>query len=178
MHLSYGEPPPLAREWVNSVRQEADKHSREVEFGIRIHVIARQTSQEAWREADRLLERLDPQQIEAQQRLIRARTSVGQSRVQALNPGNKNDPQSLKIYPNIWSGTGLVGGGGGSTALVGSYAEIADRIEEYRSVGIEHFIVSGFPLLESVYEFGEGVVSRFAKNPVPSPQSAPVRAFA
>jgi alkanesulfonate monooxygenase len=161
VHLSYGEPPPLAAERVKEVSEEADKHGRKVEFGVRMHVIARETSAEAWRETDRLLERLDPAVIERQQKIINARVSVGQARVQALNTGHKNDPEALKIYPNIWSGTGLVSAGGGSTALVGSYAEVAERIEEYLSVGVEHFLISGYPLLESAYEFAEGVMPYF-----------------
>jgi alkanesulfonate monooxygenase len=161
IHLAYGEPPPLIREHVERGSELADKHNRKLEFGIRIQVIARPTAAEAWREADRLLAGLDPAVIERHQRSIQSRASVGQARVQALNPGRKDDPDSLKIYPTMWSGTGLVGGGGGSTALVGSYSEIAERIEEYLSVGVQHFLVSGHPLLESAYEFGEGVIPLF-----------------
>ena len=62
----------------------------------------------------------------------------------------------LEIYPNLWAGVGLVRGGAG-TALVGSHAEVADRIEEYASLGISEFIFSGYPHLEEAYWFGEGV---------------------
>lgn len=168
VHLMYGEPPPLAKEHVERVSELADKHGRKVEFGIKINAIVRPTSEEAWRETDRLLEGLDPAYIEKQQKLIRARASVGQSRVQALNSGNKNDPASLRVYPNIWAGTGLVGGGGGSTCLVGSYSEVAERIEEYLSIGVNHFLISGRPLLEAAYEFGENVIPYFRKTAAPA----------
>ena len=71
----------------------------------------------------------------------------------ALNGGTKND---LEIYPNLWSGVGLVRGGAG-TALVGSHHEVAERITEYAELGLEHFILSGYPHLEEAYIFGEGV---------------------
>ena len=170
VHLSYGETPPLARERVEALSELADKQGRKVEFGIKIDVIARETAEEAWAETDRLLEGLDPAHIERQQKVIQARASVGQARVQSLNPGRKDDPEALKPYPNIWSGGGLVGMGGGSTAIVGSYAEVAERIEEYRSIGVQHFLVSGHPLLESAYAFAEGVLPYFA-----DPQAAEAR---
>ena len=57
----------------------------------------------------------------------------------------------------MWAGIGLVRGGAG-TALVGSYEEVADRIEEYHAVGFDEFILSGYPHLEEAYWFGEGVL--------------------
>jgi alkanesulfonate monooxygenase len=80
--------------------------------------------------------------------------------VQSLNPG-VIDRDALRPYPNFWSGLGLVAGGGGGTALVGSHEEVAAIIREYVDAGIRHFIVSGSPLLESAYEFGEGVIPLF-----------------
>jgi alkanesulfonate monooxygenase len=64
--------------------------------------------------------------------------------------------RGLEIYPNLWAGVGLVRGGAG-TALVGSHEEVADLIEEYHSIGISEFVLSGYPHLEEAYWFGEGV---------------------
>lgn len=178
IHLSYGEPPPMVKEHVDRVSELADKQGRKVQFGILIPVIARPTSAEAWRETDRMLDSLDPAYVEKQQRYIRSRNSVSQARVQSLNPG-VIDREALKVYPNIWSGSGLIGGGGGSTTLVGSYSEVAERIEEYLSVGIEHFIIGGRPALESAYEFGENVMPYFRKywkDQTPAAEANPVPA--
>jgi alkanesulfonate monooxygenase len=62
----------------------------------------------------------------------------------ALHGGNRDD---LEVSPNLWAGVGLVRGGAG-TALVGSHAEVADRIEEYHDLDIDEFILSGYPNLE------------------------------
>lgn len=161
VHLIYGEPPPMAREQVQALRTQAAALGRTLRFGIRMQVITRPTSAEAWREAERLLAGIGQAQIDAAQQALRRRQSVGQARVQSVHAGRKDDPEALKIYPTVWAGTGLVDGGGGSTALVGSHAEVAERIREYQSIGIEHFILSGFPRLESAYEFGEGVIPLF-----------------
>jgi alkanesulfonate monooxygenase len=158
IHLSYGETPPLIGENIERVRELADKEGRELQFGMLISVIARETAAEAWRETDRILDRIDIEQVEKQRKLTRTRNSVGEARVQSLSDGtNLRDRGSLRIYPNIWAGPHR-------TTLVGSYAEVAERIEEYLSVGVSHFIIGGRPALESTYEFGEGVMPYFKKR--------------
>jgi len=76
---------------------------------------------------------------------------------------HKGDRNNLTVAPNLWAGVGLVRGGAG-TALVGSHAEVADRIAEYASLGISEFILSGYPHLEEAYWFGEGVLPILAKR--------------
>jgi len=68
-----------------------------------------------------------------------------------------DDPRALEVYPNLWSGVGLVRGGAG-TALVGSHEQVADRMEQYRDLGIDEFILSGYPHLEEAYRCGEGLL--------------------
>jgi len=80
---------------------------------------------------------------------------------------------NLEISPNLWAGVGLVRGGAG-TALVGSHTDVADRIEEYASLGISQFILSGHPHLEEAYWFGEGVLPILASRGLwahPAPES-------
>ena len=129
-------------------------------FGIRLHTIARATSEEAWAEADRLLAGISEDEIARVQAGLRKSESVGQARMLDLNRGSKD---GLEIHPNLWAGVGLVRGGAG-TAMVGSYAEIADLVEQYRAVGIEEFVLSGYPHLEEAYWFGEGVLPELERR--------------
>jgi alkanesulfonate monooxygenase len=153
VYLTWGEPPALVEEKLDAVRLKAAAVGRELTYGIRLHVIARPTAQEAWAQADRLLAGLDPARIQdAQQRQQRSQ-SEGQRRMTALHGGRVDQ---LEVSPNLWAGVGLVRGGAG-TALVGSYAEVADRIAEYHDLGLDHFILSGYPHLEETYHVGEGL---------------------
>ena len=76
--------------------------------------------------------------------------------------GLKLGPEPTEIAPNLWAGVGLVRGGAG-TALVGSHGEVTERILEYHRLGIDEFILSGYPNLEEAYSFGEGVLPLLAR---------------
>ncbi|MCX4834757.1 MULTISPECIES: LLM class flavin-dependent oxidoreductase [unclassified Streptomyces] len=154
-YLTWGEPPAAVAEKIAEVRRRAELLGRTVRFGIRLHVIARDTAAQAWAEAERLLQGMDPERVAAVQRGLATSESEGQKRMRALHAsGTSSD---LEIYPNLWAGVGLVRGGAG-TALVGSHTEVADRIEEYHRLGIDEFVLSGVPHLEEAYWFGEGVL--------------------
>lgn len=154
VYLTWGEPPAAVAKKIAWIRELAEKQGREVRFGIRMHTINRDTSEEAWHEADRLLEGIDEATIAKVQEGLKKSESVGQQNMLALNNGSKD---GLEIYPNLWAGVGLVRGGAG-TALVGSHTEVADRIEEYVALGIDEFVLSAYPHLEGAYHFGEGVL--------------------
>ncbi|CAN7373134.1 FMNH2-dependent alkanesulfonate monooxygenase [Mesorhizobium amorphae] len=153
-YLTWGEPPPDVAAKVDHVRALAEKAGREVSFGIRLHVIVRETSDEAWADADRLISRLDDKTIAEAQKVFARMDSVGQSRMSRLHGGRRD---KLEISPNLWAGVGLVRGGAG-TALVGDAATVAERIDEYRRIGVDTFILSGYPHLEEAYRFGELVL--------------------
>ena len=172
VYLTWGEPPAAVRDKIDWIRKLAADEGREVRFGIRMHTINRDSAREAWAEADRLLAAIDPASIEKVQEGLRRSESHGQRRMLELNQGSKDD---LEIYPNVWAGVGLVRGGAG-TAFVGSHEQVADRIEEYAELGIDEFVLSGYPHLESAYWFGEGVLPILAargrwEHPAP-PRSA------
>jgi alkanesulfonate monooxygenase len=154
VYLTWGEPPAAVAEKLDRVRERAKAAGRELRFGIRLHVISRDTGTEAWAQAKRLLDGLDPATIARAQEIQRASQSEGQRRMTALHGGRAGD---LEISPNLWAGVGLVRGGAG-TALVGSHRQVADRIAEYHELGIDEFILSGYPHLEETYQFGEGVM--------------------
>ena len=128
------------------------KRGRQLTFGIRLHFIVRETDDEAWDAADRLISRLDDATIEeARQRFSKESDSVGQQRMFALHQGRRD---KLEVSPNLWAGVGLVRAGAG-TALVGSPATVAERLREYQEVGIDTVIGSGYPHLEEAYRVAE-----------------------
>ncbi|MFE7444794.1 LLM class flavin-dependent oxidoreductase [Streptomyces chartreusis] len=156
VYLTWGEPPVAVAEKIAWIRGLAEKEGRSVRFGIRLHVITRDTSEQAWAEARRLLDGFDPETVRAVQAGLARSESEGQRRMLALHGGGSD---GLEIHPNLWAGIGLVRGGAG-TALVGSHDEVAERIAEYHRLGIDEFVLSGYPHLEEVYWFGEGVLPR------------------
>jgi alkanesulfonate monooxygenase len=162
VYLTWGEPPAAVAEKIARVRSLAEREGRRVRFGIRLHVITRDTAGQAWAEADRLLDGFDPETVEAVQAGLARSESEGQRRMRALHGGSRD---RLEVHPNLWAGIGLVRGGAG-TALVGSHTEVADRIEEYAALGIEEFVLSGYPHLEEAYWFGEGVLPLLAARGV------------
>lgn len=160
VYLTWGEPPEMVRPRLVRLRQLAAEHGRTLRFGIRLHVITRNRAEDAWRETERFLEALDPGVVAGAQQAFGKSASVGQQRMLSLHGGSSDD---LVVSPNLWAGIGLVRGGAG-TALVGSHAEVADRIEEYHDIGFDEFILSGHPHLEEAYSFGEGVMPELRRR--------------
>jgi alkanesulfonate monooxygenase len=152
--LTWGDPPPKLSSHLDRVRVLADAEGRELRFGIRLHVIARDTAQEAWAAADALIADADNATIASAQERLARMASVGQQRMRALHSGSRD---GLEVYPNLWAGIGLLRTGAG-TAMVGSHEQIADLMAEYHELGISEFILSGYPHVEEAYTFGEGVV--------------------
>ena len=155
-YLTWGEPPAAVAEKVAHMRRLAAAQGRELSFGIRLHVIVRETNEEAWREAAKLIEHVDDATIAEAQKAFARMDSVGQNRMAALHGGRRD---KLEVSPNLWAGVGLVRGGAG-TALVGDPDTVATRMREYMACGIDTFIMSGYPHLEEAYRFAELVLPR------------------
>ncbi|MEH7307836.1 FMNH2-dependent alkanesulfonate monooxygenase [Neobacillus drentensis] len=151
VYLTWGEPPAQVEQKIREVRRLAEQEGRTVRFGIRLHVIVRETEGEAWEAADRLIKYIDNDTIEAAQRTLARQDSVGQQRMMKLHKGGR---ETLEISPNLWAGVGLVRGGAG-TALVGNPTQVAERMKEYSALGIDTFVLSGYPHLEEAYQFAE-----------------------
>jgi alkanesulfonate monooxygenase len=171
-YLSWGEPPADVEKKLADIRKRVAEKGRTIKFGIRFHVIVRETEQEAWAAADKLISKLDEETIQRAQASFAKMDSEGQRRMAALHGGQRD---KLEIYPHLWAGVGLVRGGAG-TALVGNPQQVADLMNEYADLGIETFILSGYPNLEESYRFAELVfplLPRKLKERVAGPLSGP-----
>ncbi len=151
VYLTWGEPLQAVKEKIEIVKARAAAHGRTLKFGIRMHVIVRETSEQAWQAADELISHVTDETIAAAQKAFSRFDSEGQRRMSSLHGGRRD---KLVVAPNLWAGVGLVRGGAG-TALVGSPQEVADRIQEYAALGIDYFIFSGYPHLEEAYRVAE-----------------------
>ncbi|MFO1039700.1 MAG: FMNH2-dependent alkanesulfonate monooxygenase [Geminicoccaceae bacterium] len=153
LYLTWGEPPADVAQKIAAAKAAALATGRRLKFGIRLHVIVRDTNAEAWAEAERLIRHVDDETIAKAQKAFARMDSVGQQRMSRLHGGRRDN---LEISPNLWAGVGLVRGGAG-TALVGDPQTVAARMLEYMDLGIETFILSGYPHLEECYRFAEYV---------------------
>ncbi|MEJ8821390.1 FMNH2-dependent alkanesulfonate monooxygenase [Variovorax humicola] len=163
-YLTWGEPPAEVARKVADVRARAARKGRTVEFGIRLHVIVRETEAAAWQAAEDLISRVDDDTVNRAQAAFARMDSEGQRRMAALHAGGRKRTRAdLEISPNLWAGVGLVRGGAG-TALVGDPKTVAARIEEYAALGLDKFILSGYPHLEEAYRFAELVFPLLSKR--------------
>jgi alkanesulfonate monooxygenase len=151
VYLTWGEPPQQVAEKIEVVRQLAAEYGRTIKFGIRLHVIVRETEREAWAAANDLIRYVDDETIARAQKTFARFDSEGQRRMAELHRGGR---EKLEVSPNLWAGVGLVRGGAG-TALVGDPATVAQRMQEYSDLGIETFILSGYPHLEEAYRVAD-----------------------
>ncbi|ENO86090.1 FMNH2-dependent alkanesulfonate monooxygenase [Thauera linaloolentis] len=150
-YLTWGEPPAAVAQKIADVRARAASRGRTLRFGVRLHVIVRETNAEAWAEADKLISRLDDDTIAKVQARFASMDSEGQRRMAALHGGRRD---KLEVSPNLWAGVGLVRGGAG-TALVGDPQTVAARLKEYADLGVDSFVLSGYPHLEEAWRFAE-----------------------
>ena len=122
VYLAWGETPDMIDERLERMRRlaaEADRPvDRPLRFGIRFHVITRDTEDEAWAEAGRLMSGIDPEAVRAARADFAATQSEGQRRMAEMSAAAgehlPDDPRALEVYPNLWSGVGLVRGGAGT----------------------------------------------------------------
>jgi alkanesulfonate monooxygenase len=175
VYLTWGETPPMIVPRIASVRAQAAEHGRKLRFGIRLHLISRDTEAEAWEEAQRLLDGIPPGAIEHAQKQFAASEAVGQSRMVGLHQGKIGKARELEVYPNLWAGVGLVRGGAG-TAIIGSHEQVAARIAEYESLGVDTFIFSAYPNLEEAVRIGEDLLPLLQRREQSRPELALVGA--
>ena len=163
VYLTWGEPPAQVAEKIAAVRRLAEAQGRTLRFGIRLHVIVRETESKAWDAANDLIRYVDEEAINEAKKAYARMDSEGQRRMGELHKGSR---EALEISPNLWAGIGLVRGGAG-TALVGDPDTVAKRMLEYADLGIETFIFSGYPHLEEAYRVAELLFPRLPLENLP-----------
>ena len=155
LYITWGEKPSDVKAKIEDLKQRAAIYGRTLKFGIRLHVIVRETEEKAWEAAEELISKLDDETIAQAHKVLSNRESVGQQRMVALTKGGKaRSREELEISPNLWAGIGLAREGC-ATALVGDPHTVVERIKEYSDMGIDTFVFSGYPHLEEAYRFAE-----------------------
>ena len=157
VYLLWGETLPMVRERIADMRARAAAVGRTLRFGMRIHLIARETEAEAWAAADELVAHIPEGFQTAMDKILSRTDSEGERRQQ----GMRKETEDLVIGPNLWTGIGKARVGVGA-AIVGSGDSVAARLKEYLDEGIETFILSGYPHLEEAQRFGKYVMPYFA----------------
>ncbi|MFE5211957.1 LLM class flavin-dependent oxidoreductase [Streptomyces sp. NPDC056600] len=158
VYLTWGEPPHLLKEKLDRVRARATAYGRTLRVGLRLHLIVRDTEDEAWAAADRLLDVTSEATYARQLGSEEASDGVGWQRQFRQHGGRvPARARELEVHPNLWPGMSLFRPGPG-TAVVGSTAQVIERLKEFEDLGVDTFILSGNPLLEEAYRVAETVL--------------------
>jgi alkanesulfonate monooxygenase len=164
-YLSWGEPPEAVAQKIARLNELAAGFEREVSFGMRLHLVVRDTEQEAWDHVDRILRATSSATYQRMAASNKGSDSVGMQRQFANHNGRVPDrAKDLESYPNIWPGMSLLRPGPG-TALVGSTEQVIERLQEFEALGVDTFILSGNPLLEEAYRVSETVLPKLGVRP-------------
>jgi len=162
VYLMWPDTMPAIAAVMADMTARAAKRGRTLKFGYRVHVVVRETEREARAAADRLLSRLDADVGAA----IRAKsldaTSVGVRRQAELREAASGDGF---VEDNLWTGIGRARSGCGA-AIVGDPDQVRAKIEAYRAMGLEAFILSGYPHARECDLFGRYVLPHLSHGPL------------
>lgn len=154
VYLMWPEPKEMIAERIKAVAARAEAHGRVLDYGLRVHVIVRDTEAEARDYADHIVSRLDDEYG----RMIRDRAHDSASLGVSHQAKNRELADKFGyVEPHLWTGIGRARSGCGA-ALVGSADQVLSEIEDYRKMGIRAFIFSGYPHLEECAHFGRLVM--------------------
>ena len=154
VYLMWPEPKDQLAQRMKDVNQVAEKYGRTLDYGLRVHMIVRDTEAEAKENAEHLVSKLD----DDYGKLIRDRAHDSIS----LGVAHQAKARELAdkfgyVEPNMWTGVGRARSGCGA-ALVGSTDQVLSKIEEYQKMGIRAFIFSGYPHIDECQHFGKRVM--------------------
>ena len=163
-------------ELMKNISERAKKYNRTVQFGLRVHVIVRETEEKARSYADNLISKLDLSLGENIRNRSQDAKSLGVARQTELR--EKSD-EKFFVEPNLWTGIGLARSGCGA-AIVGNPDQVITKINKYQKMGIRSFIFSGYPHLQECKIFAKLVLPKintvslaeaFGRVPKSTPES-------
>ena len=176
VYLMWPETKPKLRGLMDTMTNKAAKYNRTVKFGLRVHVIVRETEKEARNYADQLISKLDLENGTDIRNRAQDAASLGVSRQSKLR---EESDEKYYVEPNLWTGIGLARSGCGA-AIVGNPDQVVAKIESYMKMGINSFIFSGYPHKKECEIFARLVLPRlktvslpevFGRIPSTSPNS-------
>jgi alkanesulfonate monooxygenase len=155
--LMWPEPEENIYATMQDLSQRAANHGRKIDFGMRLHVIVRETEAEAKEYAKELMSKFDAEMGQK----LKSRTQDSQSAgVLRQDELRKNADADDFIEPMLWGGIGRARSGCGA-ALVGSPEQIVEKMNRYMDMGVRSFILSGYPLIEEAEQFAKFVLPHF-----------------
>ncbi|MHB2267329.1 LLM class flavin-dependent oxidoreductase [Aliihoeflea sp. PC F10.4] len=163
VYLMWPEPKDMLAERMRAVNERAAAHGRVLDYGLRVHVIVRDTEQEARDYAEHLVSGLDDEYG----RLIRDRAhdSISLGVAHQARARELADEYGY-VEPHLWTGIGRARSGCGA-AIVGSTDQVLSELEVYRNMGIRAFILSGYPHLDEAEHFGTKVLPQLKTCSLP-----------
>ncbi len=156
-YLSWLEPFDALRDKFKRVKDRTDALGRKIKTAVRVDILARPTEEEAWEEIRKGFANVDPAALARFQGTGEPSESVGAARQRDFRPTTINSYKDLITEPNIFSGFSLLRGGQ-TQGIVGSYEQVAERLDDLVQLGADAFILASTPHLEEAYRVGEEVL--------------------
>ncbi len=167
VYLMWPETESRLQELMSTMSEKAAGYNRTVDFGLRIHMIVRETEEEARAWAKKLMSKLDAETGEEIRNRAQDAKSYGVSRQAEMR--NLADMEGF-IEPNLWTGIGRARSGCGA-ALVGNPDQIVAKIQRYMDMGIRSFIFSGYPHKQECELFAKYVLPKLKTVSLPQVQN-------
>lgn len=158
VYMLYAETLDMTKNEVEEMKKLAAEHGRTLEFCMSMQIFLGDTEEKAWEYATSRLSKITPEQLKAKAEVtLKKNQSVGERRLHELMEANRDN--NFRIGPNLWAGL-TQATGGGTLSLVGTPDQVAERLLEYVEIGINKFMLRGYPILDTVEAIGEGVIPR------------------
>ncbi len=161
VYLMWPDTMPAVQAIIDDMRARAAAHGRTLRYGYRVHVVVRETEAAARAAADRLLSRLDAATGDA----IRAKSLDAKSEGVRRQAELRENTTDGYVEDNLWTGIGRARSGCGA-AIVGDPDQVLAKIRSYQAIGLEAFILSGYPHAAEADLFARHVLPRLAHGPL------------